>query len=129
MLQAKDFVSFCLGAILTLFGLLPLLRMIKIGPSWFALQFLPVDIFAFILAIAGAYLLFNSIIEVTNSNPIGKVSIIVACVVFILGFFQVLNRIHVGPAWFALAFINPLYHVLFIIEGVFLMIAMFAMEL
>ncbi|MFH1408571.1 MAG: hypothetical protein ABIH34_01570 [Nanoarchaeota archaeon] len=130
MIQTKDFASFVVGVVLTAFGALPLLSKFNKGPAWFELKFLPIEIFAFILAIGGAYLVMNSIIEITNSNPVGKTSFIIAVLVFIIGLFQVLARFNIGPDWFALSFIShTIYYVLFVIEGVFLMIAMFAMEL
>ena len=47
-----------------------------------------------------------------------------------LGILQVLHKFKIGPEWFALPFINETaYYIIFVIEGVFLMIAMFAMEM
>jgi hypothetical protein len=130
MIETKDIISFVVGLVLVLLGLLPLLSSIGIGPDFFKLEFLPIQIFSFILAIGGAYLLMNSIIELTNSNPVGKISVIVAILLFIVGLFQVLYRVHIGPPWFELGFIkHVLYYIFFVIEGIFLMIAMFAMEL
>ncbi|MFH1133300.1 MAG: hypothetical protein V1735_02340 [Nanoarchaeota archaeon] len=130
MLQTKDWISLLIGAALTLLGLLPLLKKIGMGPPFFELKFLPVEIFSFIVAIAGAYLVINSITEIVQSNPIGKISFVVALVFFIIGMLQVLFSFSIGPDWFALKFIShTIYYIIFMVEGIFLMIAMFAMEL
>src|SRR3989338_2327631 len=129
MLDTKDYLSFFVGAILTVTGLLPLLEKFKMGPSWFALEFLPVQIFAYIVAVAGFYLMVNSVIEITNSNAIGWLSFLVAAIVMVLGVLQVLSNFKIGLSWFALSFIkDTVYYIIFTIEGVFLMIATFAIE-
>ncbi|MFH1590975.1 MAG: hypothetical protein ABIC95_03525 [archaeon] len=130
MMQGRDWISFLIGAMLTLFGLLPLLARLKIGPKWFSLEQIGVEIFAYVVAIMGIYLVMNSIIEITNSNSIGWMSFLVAALLFVVGMLQVLAKFGVGPDWFELAFITPIiYHVIFVVEGLFLVIAAFAMEL
>jgi len=130
MLTVKDWLSFLVGAMITALGLLPILNRINVGPSWFALNFPPVAVFSFIVAGAGFYLLVESVIEITNSNAVGWISFFVAAFVLIIGILPMLARFGVGPDWFAFPWLSPLiYHIIFVIEGLFLMVAMFAMEM
>ncbi|HLC47343.1 MAG TPA: hypothetical protein VJI75_06480 [Candidatus Nanoarchaeia archaeon] len=130
MFHWKDGVSFFIGFFLTVMGLLPLLSKLGIGPSWFAIPSAGLSIFAYVVAAAGMYLLVNSIIEITNSNAIGWFSFFAAAIFFLIGLMQVLFKFGVGYSWFGLSWISPaVYFVIFIIEGVLLMIACFAMEL
>ena len=130
MIEAKDYISFLIGAVLAAAGALPLLNKFNVGPSWFGLPWMPIQIFAYIVAIAGFYLMIESVIEITNSNSIGWISFLVAGLFLAVGVLQVLSAFNVGPSWFSLNFISQtIYHIIFVIEGLFLMIAMFAMEM
>jgi hypothetical protein len=130
MIDTKDWISFFVGLILTVTGVLPLLAAMGVGGTWMKLEFLPLNIFSFIVAIAGFYLMVNSVIEITNSNAIGWVSFLIAVVIMALGILQVLSKFSIGPSWFELKFItSTIYSIIFVIEGIFLMIATFAMNL
>jgi len=130
MMDMKDWVSFFIGLILACAGAFPLLNKMGVGPGWFELSRMPVSIFAYIVAIAGFYLMINSIIEITNSNSIGWLSFLIAGLLMAAGVLQVLNKFEVGPNWFELEFIrHTIYYIIFLVEGLFLMIATFAMEL
>ena len=130
MMEMKDWISFFIGLILTAAGVLPLLSSFGIGPEAFALSFLPAEIFFYIVAVAGFYLMVNSVIEITNSNAIGWLSFLVAVLLLGVGVLQVLHKFSIGPDFFALSFISStVYYIIFTIEGIFLMIATFAMEL
>jgi len=130
MITAKDWLSFLIGAIITVLGLLPILNRLNVGPSWFALNFPPVTVLSFIVAAAGFYLLVESVIEITNSNALGWISFFVAIFVLVIGILPSLAKVGVGPAWFAFPWLSPFaYHIIFVVEGLFLMLAMFAMEM
>ena len=130
MMEFKDWLSGFIGAVIFALGLLPILNTRGIGPAWFALPWLPVQIFAYIVAIAGFYLFVESFIEITNSNIIGWWSFAVAVAVIAIGLLPLLNRFGIGPAWFDFPWLNEtIYRVIFIVEGFFLMIATFAMEM
>lgn len=130
MIEAKDWISLFVGAIVFSLGLLPILNGMNVGPSWFALSFLPVQIFAYIIAIAGFYLMVESVIEITNSNAIGWWSFVIAGLLMTVGILQVLAKFNVGPSWFEFSWLKPMaYYLIFMVEGLFLMIAMFAMEI
>jgi len=129
-MEPKDWLSFFVGMIVTALGLLPLLGKLGVGPGWFRMEFLPIALLAYLVAAFGFYLLINSIIEITNSNTIGWTSFFIAVALFAAGVLQVLAKFRVGPDWFSLKFINETaYFIIFIIEGIFLMIACFAMEM
>ena len=124
MMQTRDWISGIVGLIIFLLGLLPML-----GYFTFLNDLSP-TLLVWIIAGAGFYLAINSIIEITNSNIVGWWSFGVAIAVLVIGLFPVLHSFGIGPAWFAFNWLNrTAYNVIFIIEGVFLMIATFAMEL
>ncbi|HII71260.1 TPA: hypothetical protein HA265_00720 [Candidatus Woesearchaeota archaeon] len=133
MIEFKDVLSFIVGLVLFVMGLFPVLAKFKIGPTWFSLSFLPVTIFGWIVAVGALYLVVNSIIEITNSNPIGFVSTIIAFVCLTLGVLPLLRGFGIGPEFFSLGFLgglgSMLFYIVFMIEGLFLMIAMVAMEM
>jgi hypothetical protein len=83
-----------------------------------------------IVAGAGLYLAVNSVIEITNSNIVGWWSFGVATAVLIIGLLPLLHTFGIGPDWFAFKWLGrTIYNVIFIVEGFFLMVATFAMEL
>lgn len=134
MMEPKDWLSGLVGAAVFAAGLLPLLAKFGIGPTWFVLGFLSAGILKYLVAGFGLYLIINSLIEITNSNAIGWMSALVAVVVILAGLLPTLAVFNVGPAWFALGFLSSatmllIYQVLFMVEGLFLMIAAFAMEM
>jgi len=134
MMEAKDIISFIVGILLFILGLFPLLAGFGIGPAWFDLfKFLPVTVFSWIIAVGALYLVVDSVIEITNSSAIGFVSIIIAFVCLLIGVLPILAGFGIGPAFFSLSFLGAvskyLYNAIFMLEGLFLMIAMVAMEM
>lgn len=124
MMQVRDWISGLIGAAIFLLGLLPL-----IGKFEF-LNNLPVSLLVWVVAGAGFYLMINSIIEITNSNIVGWWSFIIAGTVLLIGLLPLLYSFGIGPAWFEFNWLSrTAYNVIFVIEGFFLMIATFAMEL
>ena len=124
MMQTRDWISGLVGLIIFLLGLLPM-----IGYLTFLNDLAP-SLLIWIVAGAGFYLALNSIIEITNSNIVGWWSFGVAIAVLIIGLLPLLHSFGIGPAWFEFNWLNrKAYDVIFIIEGFFLMIATFAMEL
>jgi hypothetical protein len=134
MMEAKDIISFIAGALLFALGILPLLQSFGIGPGWFNVWgFLPVTIISWIVAVGALYLVIDSVIEITNSSAIGFISIIVAFICLLIGILPVLHNFGIGPEFFALGFLGSftkyLYNVVFMAEGLFLMLAMIFMEM
>ena len=117
MMQTRDWISGLVGIIVGALGLLPML-----GYAAF-LDILSVNVLRWIVVVAGAYLIWNSIIEITNSNIIGWYSFGTAIIAVILGLLPTLP-------WFGFElFDRTVYNIILIVEGVFLVIATFAMEL
>jgi asparagine N-glycosylation enzyme membrane subunit Stt3 len=134
MIEGKDILSFVVGLVLFILGVLPLLGKFGIGPEWFNVwTFLPIAIVFWVIALGALYLVINSVIEITNSASVGVLSIIIAFVCLVVGMLPIIHGFGLGPDFFALSFLGAvaeyLYNVIFIIEGVFLMIAMIAMEM
>ena len=123
MMQLSDWISGAVGLIVFLLGFLPLMK-------WFNTDFLPLIILTWIVALAGLYLLVDAIVEITNSNIIGWITFWVAAAAMIIGLFPILHSFGIGPLWFEFRWLSrAAYHFVFIIEGVFLIIATFAREL
>ena len=119
MMTSKDWISFLIGAIILALGLLPMIYSNSAEKSFLSLSFIPETFFPWILAIGGLYLIINAFIEITNSNIMGWISLLVGAL--ILGF---------GLLPFLKGLLNStMTHILLIIDGFFLMIAAFAMEL
>ena len=120
MMQMKDWVSGLVGLIILGLGLLPLLNSFGVGPAWFAFS-LPVKLLSWVVVVGGFYLVINSFIEITNSNIVGWISFFIAAIITILGVLQVFGKI----AWIS----GIIFNIIFIILGLFLIIATFAMEM
>ena len=124
MMQMCDWLSGAFGLVIFLLWLLPI-----IGKFDF-LNSLPVSLLTWIVAGAGFWLAYSSIVEITNSNVVGWWSFGVAITVLVIGLFPLLHTFGVGPEWFAFKWLGrTVYNIIFIVEGFFLMIATFAMEL
>ena len=129
MMEPSDWIAGLVGAVVFCLGLFPLLGAMGKGPAWFAFQ-LPVALLAWVVMIGGFYLVINSLVEITNSNPIGWISGLVALLVTITGILNVLGRAGKVTGFLAMGWIpSALYNIIFIILGFFLMIATFARKL
>ena len=117
-LDSKDIISLIIGILLFALGVLQLAG-ITFNYNWFTL------ILPYLLAVFGSYLLIESIIELSNSNLVGWTSFIVAILIMTLGIFNVTQRF--GVASFVVI-PSYVYHIVFILLGLFLVIATFAME-
>ena len=117
MMRATDWLSGMVGLAIGATGLLPMLGYFDF------LNDLSVNVLRWTVVIAGLYLLINSIREITNSNIIGWWSFAVAIIAVVVGLVPTLPWIHFEP------FSRSIYNISLIVEGAFLMIATFAMEL
>jgi hypothetical protein len=128
MMQARDWISGLIGLIVFLLGLFPFLQVFG-GAAWWPLN-LPIAVMGWIAAIAGFYLIVNSFIEITNSNIVGWISLSVAGIVTLLGLLNVLGQLGVLSGFLAVGWIPAVvFNIIFMVLGVFLMIATVAMEL
>ena len=129
MMELKDWISFFTGILMIAFGLMPMIAGPLGLPSSLSFTWLPMTLFTYVLAGAGLYLLINAVIEITNSNNIGWTTFLLGIAFLVIGILPVLKGL--GVIGFSLPFnISPMiYRIMFIIEGIFLCIATFAMEL
>ncbi len=130
--EARDWISGLFGLVIFLLGLFPILESFKIVSTDIAGVFsssVALSVLPYLLAILGFYLAIESIIELTNSNHIGWISFLIGAVVMLVGLMPVLSSFGIGPGLFGLTIPVMIYQIIFMIEGFFLMIAMFAMEL
>lgn len=131
-MEAKDFLSGIVGLIVFAIGLIPLLEsfgVLKTNLTGILTSGPFMSTIPYVLAILGFYLAIESIIELTNSNHIGWLSFFVGVAVMLIGLLPALQAFGIGPGLFGITLPTLMYQIIFIIEGVFLMIAMFAMEL
>ncbi len=131
MFRGRDYISGLIGVVLFIFGLIPILESFKVlnfgitkilEATWFSASI------PFVLAILGLYLAIESVEELFNSNSIGWISFIIGGIILILGLLLSLKAFGIGPGLFGIVISPIVYSILFLIEGVFLMIAMFMME-
>ena len=121
-MQMRDWVIGLIGVIIGAIGLLSLIGILPFELSRNAL--------VWVSAIAGFILLYASIIEITNSNIMGTVSIIAAGIILIISLLPALNSIGFLGDWASFSWIGEaVYKIILVIEGAFLAVATFAMEL
>ena len=122
MMQMRDWTIGAIGVIVGALGLLSLLKILPFELSRSAL--------VWIAAIAGIILAYAAIIEVTNSNIMGTVSIIAAGVILIFSLLPALSSMGILGSWAAFGWVGEtVYKLALVFEGVFLAVATFAMEL
>ena len=122
MMQMRDWIIGLIGVVIGAIGLLSLLKILPFGLSRGALVWLA--------AIGGIVLLYAAIVEITNSNVMGTVSIIAAALALIFALLPALNSMGLLGNWAAFSWIGEMvYKLVLTVEGVFLAMATFAMEL
>ncbi|MEK6943316.1 MAG: hypothetical protein AABX00_04600 [Nanoarchaeota archaeon] len=120
MMQARDWIIGLIGVAIGALGVLSLMGMFD----------LPRALMLWIAAIAGFILLYASIVEITNSNVMGTVSLIAGLVILLISFLPVLNDLGAFGTWASFSWIGDvIYKIVLVIEGIFLAMATFAMEL
>ena len=122
MMQMRDWVIGLIGVIIGALGVLSLIGILPFELSR--------GVLIWVAAIAGIILLYAAIVEITNSNIMGTVSIIAAGIVLIISLLPALNGIGWLGDWASFSWIGEaVYKVILVAEGAFLAIATFAMEL
>lgn len=123
MMQARDWiVGLVSGSIVGAIGVLSLFGYLPFDVSR--------NLLIWIAAIGGLLLFYASIVEITNSNIMGTVSIIVAGIVLVVSILPILNSFGWLGSWAEFKWLSDIvYKLLLVVEGVFLVIATFAMEL
>ncbi|RME32230.1 hypothetical protein D6789_00215 [Candidatus Woesearchaeota archaeon] len=124
MHAVRHWLSFIVGLIIFALGLLPLIGKSDLIPFY---DTVPIIVLAFIVAFGGLYIIVDSIFEMIFHTQTGIITMIVGLVVAAVGTVVVLSE-H-GILAFKIPFLHAvIFYVLFILEGLFLMIAMFVMD-
>lgn len=122
MMQMRDWIIGAIGVVIGAIGLLSLIKILPFELSKTAL--------VWIAAVAGFVLLYAAIVEITNSNVMGTVSIIIAGIVLVVSLLPALYSMGLLGSWAAFGWVSEtIYKLVLIVEGIFLAIATFAMEL
>jgi hypothetical protein len=123
--EPKGWVALFIGIVVVALGGIPLLS--KLGVIGFNLGFLENAIGvvgAYIIVAVGLYLLIDSFMEY---DELRVISVIVAIVVVAIGLITSLHSL--GMLGFGIPSITPLvYSIIFVIEGIFLILAAFVMQ-
>jgi len=120
--SVRHWISFLVGALVFLLGLFPL-----IGKSLGPVSSIIGGIAAYIVAFAGLYIIVDSFFEFSFHSGVGLGTLIIGLLVFSFGIVVVLS-LH-GIISFKVPEISMfIYNVLFILEGLFLMLGSFIMD-
>jgi hypothetical protein len=121
--RPRDTISFFVGLLVAAVGLLPLLE--RFGVIGFSVPFLDqvsVQVFVWLVAVFGLYVLIDGIIE-PPMHSLHKILIVAGLVMFLIGLLPILKNF--GVIGFGLPFIQGnllLYQILLAIEGITLVI-------
>ncbi|MBR9675525.1 hypothetical protein GOV05_00795 [Candidatus Woesearchaeota archaeon] len=122
----KHWVSLVIGLLLTALGVIPLLSasgLIGFDLPGFIGGLIGSLVSLFVIAGAGVYLLINSFFE---DHHIFWITLITSLIVIALGSIPILYEY--GKIGFTIPYGLIIYQILFIVEGVLLIIAAFAMD-
>ncbi|HIH37974.1 hypothetical protein J4460_07285 [Candidatus Woesearchaeota archaeon] len=122
----KNWGSALLGVILLILGIIPLLNkfgVIKFGLPGF-LSGIISSIIVYILAITGLLLVIDGFME---DDALRVITLVIGLLIFLAGLLEILKKLNV--IGFSIPFIgNELFiNIIFILEGILLIIAAFAM--
>jgi len=121
--RPRDTVSFFIGLVLLILGLIPLLHYFKV--LGFALpEFLSGlvgSIFIWIIAVAGAYIVIDGFIE-PPLHSLHWILILIGLVFLIIGLIPILNNFNIIP--FTISFLNNMvvYNLVIAVEGFLLIV-------
>jgi hypothetical protein len=128
-MSARDWISFFIGLVLFAVGLIPLLNQFKITPfglPGFLAGFVA-QIFFWIIALAGIYIVVDGLIE--PAGHMIHITLMVLGIIFIIvGLIPILNSFKI--IGFSIPYLSNLivYNIIITIEGVMLMSAGFTMR-
>lgn len=121
--SVRHWTSFFVGLVILCFGLFHLIgKKAWLGP----VGGLTGTILAYILAIGGLYVIIDAFFEFSFHSGIGIATLIIGLLFFGLGIINVLASF--GVITFSVPIATMIYNILFVVEGVFLMIACFVMD-
>lgn len=125
--RPRDSISFIVGAILAVYGLIPLLN--AIGLLKFTLPAfligLPAEILIWVVAVGGAYVVVDGLIE-PKMNMLHPFLIGIGIILLAIGLIPILNKFGIIP--FSIPFLGANltpYQILITIEGLLLIIGGF----
>jgi hypothetical protein len=121
MHTVRHWTSFFVGALIFVLGFLPL-----IGKAPAILDNVPAQVLSFVVAFGGLYLIIDSFFEYTFHSGVFLVSFLVGLLVFGFGLVSVLHEM--GKIAFSVTIDSIVYNILFMLEGLFLMLACFVMD-
>ncbi|MBD3209110.1 hypothetical protein GF367_01670 [Candidatus Woesearchaeota archaeon] len=122
--EPKGKISLLVGILITALGIIPLLNRVGVlgfNLPEFILKLVPA-VAIWIIPAAGFFLFIDAFDE---DDTIRTVTIIVAFLLIVLGIIQILNQF--GVIGFGLPLTDMVYYIAFVVEGLFLIIATFAM--
>ncbi len=127
MHSIRHWISFFVGAFIFVLGLFPLIG----KDAWIfnLTKSAPGIVFAYIVAFGGLYIIVDSFFEFTFHSGVGVGTLLIGFIVLGLGLVAVLSSMKVIT--FSLSFMAAfgiVYEILFMLEGLFLMIACFIMD-
>ncbi len=126
MHSVRHWISFFTGAIIFCLGLFPLIgKEAWLGP----LNATTLGTIAvYIIAFGGLYIIVDSFFEFTFHSGIGITTLLIGLAVFGLGLVSILHN--KGVITFGISFLGIaiVWQILFMLEGLFLMIACFIMD-
>ena len=123
--EAKGWISALVGLVLLVFGAIPILSNFNLLPFKLPvfMSSLPAQLLPFIIAVGAFWLIIDAFME---DGGIRAISLIIGVLILAVGVLTLLNRFKI--IGFALPFVTPLvYSVMFVVLGIFLIIAGFAM--
>lgn len=124
MHSIRHWMSFAVGIVIFLLGLLPLIGQASLIPFYGSAS---ITVLAFIVAFGGLYIIIDSFFEMMFHTMTGIVTMVVGFIVAAIGTVVVLSDL--GVLAFNIPFLHAIiFYVLFILEGLFLMIATFVMD-
>ncbi len=127
MLEAKNWISFFVGAFVLALGLIPILNILNVIkfdiPS--NLIGIIISVAHWLIALGGFYLLYDAFLD--WHEELGKIAFWVALVMIAIGIIPILHSFNV--LGFTIPFLSEIvFYVLFMIEGVFLIVVGFQMD-
>jgi hypothetical protein len=126
MHSLRHWSSFFVGVLIFLFGLFPLIG----KDEW--LFFLGGNVYGniamYLVAFGGLYIIIDSFFEFTFHSGIGIATLLVGLLVFAIGLITILHNF--GMIAFSIPFVDQMivWNILFILEGLFLMLGCFVMD-
>ncbi|MCF7861237.1 hypothetical protein K9M79_03240 [Candidatus Woesearchaeota archaeon] len=127
MLEAKNWISFFAGGFVLALGIIPLLNQLKVISFGLPASMigLVISIAHWLVALGGLYLLYDSFLD--WHEDLGRIAFFVALFMIGIGIVPILNQFNV--IGFSIPFLsNMVYYILFIIEGLFLMVVGMQMD-